>query len=107
MKRRWIEAATILMTAGVIGLTGCGMNSIGNQGQLSSLGGGSPVTAATSPHGEAFGGQQPVSGMSLQLYAAGSSGYGSAATGLFAAPTLTTATGGFSFPTYACPTPTT
>jgi hypothetical protein len=107
MKRRWIEAATILMTAGVIGLTGCGMNSIASQNLPSSPGGGLPITAATSPHGEAFGGQQPVSGMSLQLYAAGSGGYGSAASTLFAAPTLTTATGGFSFPTYACPTPST
>ena len=102
MKRRWIEAATILMTVGVIGLTGCGMNSTASQNPLSSPVT-PPLTVATSPHGEAFGGQQPVSGMSLQLYAVGSTGYGSAATALFAAPTLTTATGGFSFPAYTCP----
>jgi hypothetical protein len=93
MKRRWIEAAAILTTTGVIALAGCGTISSANQ---------NPVTLATGPHGEVFGGQQPVSGMSLQLYAAGSSGYGSAATALFAAPTPTNASGGFSFPAYSC-----
>lgn len=107
MTRRWIKAATILMTGGVIALTGCGTGLVGTQNSVTSPGGGLPITAATAPHGEVFGGQQPVSGMSLQLYAAGAGGYGSAATGLFAAPTLTAANGGFSFPAYTCPTPST
>jgi hypothetical protein len=95
MNRRWIEGAAILATAGVIALAGCGTGLISIQ---------NPIAVATSPHGEAFGGQQPVTGMSLQLYAAGGSGYGSAAAGLFATPTTTSASGGFSFPTYTCPT---
>jgi hypothetical protein len=94
MKRRWIAAGAILAAAGVIALSGCGANSSVNE---------NPVTQATGPHGEVFGGQQPVSGMSLQLYAAGSTGYGSAATGLFHATTTTSPTGTFSFPTYTCP----
>src|ERR1700722_10181663 len=102
MKSRWIEAAVILGTAGVIALTGCGTNSIGTLSPVAP-----PIILATAPHGEAFGGQQPVSGMTLQLYAAGSSGYGSAATPLFSPATTTNASGAFVFPAYTCPTPTT
>ncbi len=97
MKRRWIEATAILVTAGVVALTGCTTNSATNE---------NAVAVATSPHGEVYGGQQPVSGMSLQLYAAGSSGYGSAATPLFMTPPTTSASGGFTFPAYSCPMPT-
>ena len=85
------------------------MNSIGSGNPLSSPGNASPVTAATSPHGEAFGGQQPVSGMSLQLYAAkAAAAMAPAATGLFAAsvPPRVRAEA-FSFPAYTCPTPST
>jgi hypothetical protein len=102
MKRLWIESAVIVGTAGVIALTGCGTNSSTTQNLVTP-----PVIVATVPHGEAFGGQQPVSGMTLQLYAAGSSGYGSAATPLFSPATTTSATGTFSFPAYTCPTPST
>ena len=97
MKRRWIDATAILVTAGVVALTGCTTNSATNE---------NAVAVATSPHGEVYGGQQPVSGMSLQLYAAGSSGYGSAATPLFMTPPTTSASGGFTFPAYSCPMPT-
>jgi hypothetical protein len=101
MKRRWMEVAAVLGAAGAIALTGCGVSS--------SVAANSvtppvtpPVAVTTAPHGEAFGGQQPVSGMTLQLYEAGGTGYGSAATPLFSPATTTNATGGFSFPTYHC-----
>jgi hypothetical protein len=102
MKPRWIEAASILGMAGVLALAGCAASS--NELQTSVP---APVSLATAPHGEAFGGQQPVSGMTLQLYAAGSTGYGSAATPLFSPATSTNSSGSFSFPTYHCPTPST
>jgi hypothetical protein len=94
MKRWWIETAAILATAGAIALAGCATNSTANF-----------AVPATSPHGEAFGGQQPVTSMTLQLYAAEGNGYGSPATGLFAMPLPTTnSSGGFTFPAYTCPT---
>jgi hypothetical protein len=64
-----------------------------------------PITpaAASVPHGEAYGGQQPVTGMMLQLYAVGGSGYGSVATGLFSPTISTDSSGNFSFPTGYCP----
>ena len=99
--KRCIEVAAILGTVGVIALTGCGTGSV-NQSSVTP-----PITLATAAHGEVFGGQQPVSGMTLQLYAAGSTGYGSAATPLFSPATTTGANGSFSFPTYTCPTSTT
>jgi hypothetical protein len=49
-------------------------------------------------------GQQPVAGVSLQLYVVGSSGYGSAATTLFSpGSVLTTPKGNFTFPAFNCP----
>jgi hypothetical protein len=102
MKRRWIGSVAILAAAGTIALAGCGIGSSANRT--------APVTpvavvVATGPHGEAFGGQQPVSGMTLQLYAVGSGGYGSAATPLFSPAVTTNSGGGFSFPSNYCPTP--
>jgi streptogramin lyase len=48
-----------------------------------------------------MGGQQPVAGVTLQLYQAGTSGYGSAATKL--GPTVqTTPAGNFNLPSYSC-----
>ena len=57
--------------------------------------------------GTAFGGQQPIVGASLQLYAANLTGYGSAAQPLLPANTITTdADGGFNITgQYTCPTP--
>ena len=48
-----------------------------------------------------MGGQQPVAGVTLQLYQAGTTGYGSAATPL--GPSVqTNANGNFNFPSYTC-----
>jgi hypothetical protein len=99
MKRRWIEAVIILATTGALALTGCGGSSYMTPPQK-------PVTAAiTAVQGEVRGGQQPVVGMTIQLYAVGSSTYGSAATPVFATPLTTDSNGTFSFPVPWCPTP--
>jgi len=56
--------------------------------------------------GRVHGGQQPIAGATIQLYAAGVTGDGSAATSL-ASPVTTDANGGFEIGSYTCPTPTT
>lgn len=96
MRLGWIAAAGAALCA--MTLAGCGSGSAVTMTQ-------NPVTpAATSaPHGEAYGGQQPVQQMSLQLYDAGKSGYGSAATGLFGTEPKTGSDGSFTFPSYSCP----
>jgi hypothetical protein len=100
IRRRWIGSTAILASAGAIALAGCGTGSVSTRTPVTSA----VTVATTGPHGEAFGGQQPVSGMSLQLYAAGSGGYGSAATPLFSPAVTTNSSGGFSFPSNYCPT---
>ncbi len=56
--------------------------------------------------GSVFGGRQPIANATVRVYAAGSAGYGSAASLL--ATTTTNANGGFSFlpGSYLCPLPT-
>jgi hypothetical protein len=57
--------------------------------------------------GSIHGGQQPVSGSSVQLYAAATTGYGAAATPLLASPVISDANGGFSITAdYTCPSST-
>ena len=56
-----------------------------------------PVTAAgVALQGSVHGGQQPVSGAAMQLYAASAAGYGATSYTLLAAGNVTNATGGFS-----------
>jgi hypothetical protein len=57
--------------------------------------------AVAPAQGRAMGGQQPVAGMTIQLYQAGSTGYGSAASTLGPA-VKTTAHGNFTLPSYTC-----
>jgi len=78
----------------VLGLSGCGM-------------GGSPTSSApvtvtgAALQGVFMGGQQAVAGVTVQLYQAGTTGYGSAATPL--GPSVkTTASGNFNLPSYTC-----
>jgi hypothetical protein len=57
--------------------------------------------------GMVHGGSQPISGASIQLYAAGTTGYGTGATALLNTPVTTDATGGFSITgDYTCPSST-
>jgi hypothetical protein len=62
---------------------------------------GSPVISGT-----VYGGQQPISGAGIQLYAAGTGGNGSAATPLLTTSVTTDSSGSFNLTgLYACPTP--
>lgn len=81
----------ILLLASTFALAGCGGSSPMIETPPTR-----PVPPATSTlQGQVFGGQQPVTGMTLQLYDAGSAGYGSAATGMLTGtlpPPIPTAT---------------
>src|SRR5271155_2258824 len=57
-------------------------------------------------HGLVHGGQQPVTGSTIQLYAVGNTGDGSAATPLLSPAPVTDANGGFNISgTFNCPSP--
>ena len=57
--------------------------------------------------GNVHGGQAAVENASVELYAAGTTGYGSAATALLASPVMSDAYGAFTIPAgYTCPSPT-
>jgi hypothetical protein len=79
-------------------LSGCGQNS-----NIPS----SQPLAVKGFHGVARGGQQPISGATVQMYAAGTAGDGSAATAMMSAPVTTDAGGYFTLTgLFTCPTPT-
>jgi hypothetical protein len=64
------------------------------------------VTTNVAMQGHVFGGQQPVSGATIQLYAANQTGYGTPATALISGAVTTTASGGFALSgAYTCPYP--
>lgn len=64
--------------------------------------------AATGVTGAIHGGQQPISGATIQLYAVGTTGDGSAATPLLTAPVTSDANGNWDITNlYTCPTPST
>ncbi len=82
---------TLLLTAG------CGVGTISS--------GSGPVTAMTQISGKVHGGQQAVSGASVQLYAANLTVFQGASTPLMSAPVTTDADGNFSITgLYSCPT---
>ena len=93
-----VTAAGILLLTGAA-LLGCGGASPMIETPTK------PVTPVkTSVRGRAMGGQQPVTGMTLQLYDAGSGGYGTAATGMLTGTLPTTdSNGNFSFANPTCP----
>jgi hypothetical protein len=100
MSRRFSRQSILSIassTAAALLLSGCGMTS----SSLKTTGPtGTPIPATYT--GRVMGGQQPVAGVTLQLYLTGTSGYGAAATPLGASFT-TTADGNFNFPSYTCP----
>lgn len=91
-RRAWIAAAA----AATLALSGCGTGTATFEKPAAPVG-------AQGVGGEVQGGQQPIAGATLQLYAVGTSGYGSAATALFS-PAITAGTNGsFTFPSNYCP----
>jgi hypothetical protein len=80
-------------------LTGCGSTQ-------SAPNTAAPASPAVALAGRLHSGQQPVSGSSVQLYAAGTSGVGSASLALLSAAVQSDSSGNFSIPaTYSCPSP--
>jgi Chitobiase/beta-hexosaminidase C-terminal domain len=78
-------------------------NGCGNDALKANGGSGSSALS-----GNVHGGQQPISGATIQLYAVGSTGDGSASTPLVSTQVLTSSEGGFSLTgLYTCPTPST
>lgn len=85
--------------AGALLLSGCGAGRL-----LPDV----AVTSGAQVRGNVHGGQQPVSGSQIQLWAAGSSSNGSAATPLLTTAVYSDGGGGFGISNdYTCPTPTT
>ena len=86
----------ILVGVALAALTGCGFS-----------GSATAMDALVALHGTVNGGRQPVSGSSIQLYAAGASGPGSAAQPLLSDPVQSDSDGNFSIPaSYRCPSAT-
>lgn len=81
------SCAPLLAAATLSLLAGCATGSAGTRV--------SPAApAALKMSGRVYGGQNPVSGASIQLYTVGTTGLGSASTGMIAAPLPTTDAGG-------------
>jgi len=81
---------SLLLTALAVISVGCGVTPSSSSGSSGSSG-----SVPLALNGHVMGGQQPVSGATIQLYAAGSSGYGSASTGLLTSAVTTDASGSF------------
>jgi hypothetical protein len=98
MRIRHLRQSTIVLSMALIGLTifttGCSVSNTTH-------------TAVTgqSISGHVVGGQQPVANATIQLYAVGTNGYGSAASPLLSSSVTTDANGDFSLNgAYSCPT---
>ena len=79
-------------------LSGCGVSSLGTATSSSA-----PLVLSGSVHG----GVQPITGAAIQLYAVGTTGNGSQATGLLASPVFTDSQSYFNITgDYTCPSPT-
>ncbi len=88
-----------LSAVGALVFAGCGTGSRGNNAVTA-------VATSAALQGHVFGGQQPVSGSVIQLYAANQAGYGLGATALIATTVTTDAGGNFSITgDYTCPYP--
>jgi hypothetical protein len=89
-----LTSRLILATTGGLALYGCGAANV------------HVPTAIVGPalHGVVHGGQQPVVGSTIQLYAVGSGGYGSASTSLLSGAITTDSNGSFNITgNYSCP----
>ena len=94
---RFAALPILAMALCAVGLTGCSMSTTA----ASAIN--APVTGIAFS-GHVHGGQQPVTGAVIQLYAASSSGYGAAATPLLTTAVTSDASGSFSITgDYTCP----
>jgi streptogramin lyase len=94
--RALIFAGTAAIASAI--LTGCALN-----GTSATAFGGSGTTPQARFQGKVFGGQQPVSGATIQLYTVGTTGTASAATPLIASPGVTNSSGQFAITgAYSC-----
>jgi len=93
MNLKLLPASALLLLL----LTGCGL------GTVTPIDTTVVMPAATKTSGVVMGGQQPVGGITLQLYTVGTAGYGSVAAPL-GASFSTTPQGNFTLPTFTCPT---
>jgi hypothetical protein len=99
----------------ILALTGCGsgvvppaISSGSSSGSSGSSSGGSSGSSSGGTgarlSGTVQGGQQPISGSSVSMYVAGTSGYGTGATALLSAAVVTDSKGTFSITgNYSCP----
>jgi streptogramin lyase len=95
-RRKAAAAAAVLLGMAAV-LTGCATNGASVAGTGTATGGALKVS------GKVFGGQQPVSGATVQLYTVGTSGLQSASTSLIASPPLSGTDGSFDITgTYSC-----
>jgi hypothetical protein len=96
-----LSTLSLLSTCGLaLALAGCaGSNSLT---PLTQTGGTAVPVVSKAPSGRFMGGQQPVAGVSVQLYAVGATGYGSAATAL-GSPVTSSGTGNFTLASTFCP----
>jgi hypothetical protein len=87
----------VLLLAILLVLTGCSGSSFRSESTVA------PRSPAL--QGRLLGGQPPISGASIQLYAAGEAGYGAGSTSLLATPVITEPNGYFSVApgAYICP----
>ncbi len=82
-------------------MSGCGSGDA--SAKTGNGGGGTGGGTGASVSGKVKAGLQPVSGATVQLYAAGSAGYGSAGTALLSSALTTDSAGGFTVPAgYTC-----
>lgn len=98
-KRRVRSVVATVATASVaLLLVGCSSGLSSSAFQATT-----PQPTAIGIHGNVYGGQAPISGATVQLYAAGTSGNGSAATPLISSTVLTDAGGNFNITgAYSC-----
>ena len=91
------RAALGLTLAGTLaGLTGCGITAADVSAPVK--------VAGVALQGSVHGGQQPVSGSTIQLYAANGTGYASGSFALLSTPVTSNASGGFGITgDYTCP----
>jgi len=84
-KRVPMRFSALALSATALLLTGCsGLQSVSTPAPIAMAG----------VHGSVFGGQQPIAGALVQIYQAGTTGYGTGATGLISGGGVLTGTGG-------------